>query len=168
MTENSVLILAYVAGVPALLIAFKIFDRQHSRVAWRRAHNETVLEFTGWRGRGDGPKGPPPNQGSGGVNRDGHLKGSTMAEQTTKIGRLALREEGTNWNAYYAMPGTMDGAIPLGSIRLATVLGRPERKEAFMTLMREIVADIIEQSVGVRPTWGGPENAPEHEHAGRA
>jgi hypothetical protein len=36
----------------------------------------------------------------------------------TQIGRLALREEGEWWNAYYyAMPGTMDGALHLGSIR---------------------------------------------------
>jgi hypothetical protein len=27
-----------------------------------------------------------------------------------KIGRLALRVEGTMWCAYYAMPDTMDGA----------------------------------------------------------
>ncbi len=28
-----------------------------------------------------------------------------------KIGRLAMRHEGNFWNAYYAMPDTMDGAI---------------------------------------------------------
>jgi hypothetical protein len=78
------------------------------------------------------------------------------------IGRLALREEGENWNAYYAMPGTMKGALFLGSIRLGFLTKRPERKRAFQALMTECVADIIEETIGVRPTFRtGP--APEHE-----
>lgn len=84
-----------------------------------------------------------------------------------QVGRLAMRAEGDNWNAYYAMPGTMDGALPLGSIKLAFVQ-TPERKQIFMDLMREAVGDMIEAQVGVRPEWGGDEPAPEHERAGRA
>lgn len=85
-----------------------------------------------------------------------------------KIGRLAMRHEGENWNAYYAMPGTMDGAIFLGSIRMAAVSPNyPERKAAFMDMMRDIVADIIEMETGQRPTWPeGAQPAPEHERAG--
>jgi hypothetical protein len=87
---------------------------------------------------------------------------------TKQIGRLALREEGDNWVAYYAMPDTMKDAILLGSIRTA-IVGEEKHKQAFMALMREIVSDIIEETMGVRPIWPDPPmRAPEHERAGRA
>jgi len=40
------------------------------------------------------------------------------------------------------------------------VRDRPERKDIFMGLMREAVADIIEQKAGVRPVWKDPKAAP--------
>ena len=79
-----------------------------------------------------------------------------------------MREEGGNWNAYYSLAGTMADAIPLGSIRMGAIVGNPERKQAFMDMMRDIVSDLIEENTGIRPTWGGPETAPEHERAGSA
>lgn len=93
-----------------------------------------------------------------------------MTAGTEQIGRLAMRHEGDNWNAYYAMPGTMDGAVLLGSIRMGCIVGRRERRDAFMALMREVVGDILEDKLGVRPTWPKPsgEPAPEHERAGHA
>lgn len=90
-----------------------------------------------------------------------------MPKKPEQIGRLALRVEGDWWNAYYAVPDSMEKAIHLGSLRMA-IAARPARKAGFMALMREAVADLIEEKVGVRPTWGGPENAPEHERAGQA
>lgn len=85
---------------------------------------------------------------------------------STKVGRLALRHEGTMWNAYYALPGTMDGAIFLGSIAMRFVAD-PARKNAFMAMMREAVSDLIEEQTGERPTWpDGPQPAPQHERAG--
>lgn len=89
-------------------------------------------------------------------------------EHKQQIGRLALRQEGGNWNAYYALTDTMNDAVYLGSIRMAAVTGHPERKQLFMEMMRDIVSDIIEKETGTRPTWGGPKSAPEHERAGRA
>ena len=83
---------------------------------------------------------------------------------TQKIGRLAMREEGDPWNAYYVMPGTMDGAIFLGSIRKAFVVQAP-RKIVFMHLMQQAVSDIIEETTGTRPSEL-PE--PEHERGGHA
>ena len=83
---------------------------------------------------------------------------------TQKIGRLAMREEGDLWNAYYARPGTMDGAIFLGSIRKAFVVQAP-RKIVFMHLMQQAVSDIIEETTGMRPSEL-PE--PEHERGGHA
>lgn len=86
-----------------------------------------------------------------------------------KIGRLALRHEGNYWNAYYAMPDTMDGSILLGSIAMRFVTGNIERKNAFMDMMRGAVSDILEEQTGARPTWpDGPQRAPESERSGHA
>jgi hypothetical protein len=83
-----------------------------------------------------------------------------------KIGRLAMRQEGANWNAYYAEPGTMEGAMLLGSVRMSLVL-RPDAKARFLECMMEFVADIIQDATGQRPTFpDGPELAPPHERAG--
>jgi hypothetical protein len=84
-----------------------------------------------------------------------------------RIGRLAFRVEGDNWSAYYAMPDTMEGALHLASIRLKAVEIIP-RKNAFMALMQNIVADLIEEAAGGRPRWGEPKLAPEHERGGSA
>jgi hypothetical protein len=82
-----------------------------------------------------------------------------------KIGRLAMRVEGTNWVAYYALPNTMEGAIFLGSIAMKFVED-PTRKSTFMYLMQEAVSDIIEEETGTRPVWPeGPKPAPEHERS---
>jgi hypothetical protein len=88
-------------------------------------------------------------------------------DDKTQIGRLAFRHEGSMWNAYYAEAESMDGAKLLGSIAI-NLVARPERKEAFMSLMREVFADFIEEAIGVRPDWGGPQRAPEHERSGHA
>lgn len=86
-----------------------------------------------------------------------------------KIGRLAMRHEGRMWNAYYAMPDTMKGAIQLGSIAMRFIDRDPERKSAFMDMMRQAVADLIEEQTGQRPTWPeGVQSAPEHERAGHS
>ena len=79
-----------------------------------------------------------------------------------QIGRIALRVEGKMWNAYYAMPDTMEGALWLGSIAMAAVSDK-RRKQAFMDLMRDAVGDIIADQTGEHPGWNEPVNAPEHE-----
>lgn len=91
-----------------------------------------------------------------------------MAKNTMrKIGRLSMRKEGSWWVAYYAMPDTMKGALRLGKVHMRTV-PTEERKQMFMDLMREAVADILEEAIGKRPTWGGVETAPESERSGSA
>ena len=87
-------------------------------------------------------------------------------EEVVKIGRLAMRQEGGNWVAYYAMTDTMDGALFLGSIKMSMIKLKRERKDAFMDLMRDCVCDIIEESTGTRPTWGTMTTGPEHERSG--
>lgn len=80
-----------------------------------------------------------------------------------QIGRIALRVEGENWNAYFAEPGTMKGALFLGSMKLRLV-ETVERKHAFMALLRDVVGDLIEETTGTRPIWPTPpQPAPEHE-----
>lgn len=91
-----------------------------------------------------------------------------MNEPMMQIGRLAMRHEGENWNAYYALPDTMEEPIFLGSIHMGAVTRNPERKQVFMDMMRDIVSDIIEEKTGQRPTWGGLRVAPEHERSGEA
>lgn len=83
------------------------------------------------------------------------------------VGRLALRQEGLWWHAYYAFPETMVDANLLGSIRL-TAVANPERKAAFMQLMQDVVSDLIEDAAGARPNWDDPHRAPEHERSGHS
>lgn len=92
-----------------------------------------------------------------------------MSDKFKQIGRLALRHEGDWWNAYYAMTHTMDGAVLLGTIAMAAVVGNEKNKKAFMALMQNVVSDILEKKCGVRPSWPEPpHNAPEHEKAGHS
>lgn len=79
-----------------------------------------------------------------------------------------MRVEGDMWSAYYALNDTMKGAIFLGSIAMGAVHGNPERKDAFMEMMKGVVGDILEEASGSPVDWNGPERAPEHERAGRA
>lgn len=79
-----------------------------------------------------------------------------------QIGKLALREEGGNWNAYFVGPETTF----LGSINMNVVANNPARKQAFQDLMQDALGDVIEQVAGVRPTWDDPVPAPESERAG--
>lgn len=85
-----------------------------------------------------------------------------------KLGRLAMRSEGNLWVAYYALPDTMEDALFLGSIQMRFVQDH-ERKMIFMELMKEAVADILEEMTGERPEWPeGVQPAPEHERSGKA
>jgi hypothetical protein len=84
-----------------------------------------------------------------------------------QIGRLALRVEGAMWNAYYMLPDSQVDAALLASIALAAVQS-PARRQQFVALMREVIADIIERASGHRPVWGGEHPAAEHERGGHA
>ena len=89
-----------------------------------------------------------------------------MPTKLEKVGRIALRQEGNFWNAYYADPDTMDGAHLLASVAMAGVQN-PVHKALFMELCRGIVSDLLAEATGVKPEWNEPETAPEHERAGR-
>jgi len=88
-----------------------------------------------------------------------------VTEKPTPIGRLALRDEGDRWTAYFADQDTMDDAIWLGSVLLKLV-ENPERRQQFIDLMTCWVADLLQPLCGERPTWNGPQTAPKHERRG--
>lgn len=88
--------------------------------------------------------------------------------KTQKMGRLAMRQEGNMWNAYYALPDTMNDALLIGSIAMAAVEESEERREQFLNLMGDFVADMLEKQVGFRPEMSDPEPAPLHERGGNA
>ncbi len=86
--------------------------------------------------------------------------------ETIEAGRLALRVKGDSWNAYWAQPSTMEGALLLASISIKLVQNE-DRKNAFITLMRECVADMLEEVTGHRPSYpNGIQDAPETEQSG--
>ena len=92
-----------------------------------------------------------------------------MTNGQRAIGRLAMRREGMFWNAYYALPDTMDRAILLGSIAINLVENNVERKDTFMLIMRDAVTEIVKQTSGKDLVWPDePQDAPPHERAGHS
>jgi hypothetical protein len=84
-----------------------------------------------------------------------------------EIGRLAFRQEGGMWNAYWAPnQNNMDKALLIGSIRLSTVEGKI--REDFMDLMKASFDNIVKDRLGRKPTWSKPRPAPESERGGNA
>lgn len=151
---------------------------QHTRNdEWRAVQSaESVLSYGG-RDRSSGPSAFTWTEGrrrpaAGGSPATDCELGNAGLKETLMPNlpvRLALRVEGDRWSAYVAQQDTMDGAIWVGSILMATVVDNPARKAAFMCLMQETMSDVIEQTVGTRPDWPNPpERAPEHERSGSA
>ena len=82
--------------------------------------------------------------------------------------RLALREEGSFWNAYLAAADTMKNAKLIGSISIGAVRKNPETRAAFQALMQAILADAIEEVTGKPPDEWKIFQAPESERSGHA
>ena len=79
-----------------------------------------------------------------------------------------MRVEGDWWVAYYAHPHTMDGALILGTIRMA-ILAKQHRKDEFMLLMKGAIADLLFGANVPAVAWPDPpQRAPEHERGGSA
>lgn len=86
-----------------------------------------------------------------------------------KSGRLAMRVEGDLYNAYYALPNTMEGAILLASVKMALIQASPELKTGFMMMMRVAASVLIHEATGLMPIWPDePTPAPEHERTKNA
>jgi hypothetical protein len=82
--------------------------------------------------------------------------------------RIALRAEGNFWNAYLALPDTMDGAQMIGSIALGSAKRNPKIKQRFIDLMQMVFKDALKTQTGVTAEEFTIERAPEHERAGNA
>ena len=81
--------------------------------------------------------------------------------------RLALRHEGQWWNAYMALPDTMEGAKLIGSILIGAA--RDEKiKRAFMDVMTATMAVAIKDVTGKYPDEWHESDAPPHEKAGHS
>lgn len=96
-------------------------------------------------------------------------QGETMNEQQlAQVGRIAFRQQGDWWVAYYAPPDTMTNAIELARVGMGFVQ-TGERRRQFIQFVRDIYADAIEEKIGVRPEFPTePQPAPEHERSGCA
>ncbi len=73
-------------------------------------------------------------------------------KKTKTAGRLAMRQEGDLWKAYYAMPDTMEGALLLGTIQMRLVYD-DRRREAFINLMKEALTDVMKEIAGGEVVW---------------
>ena len=82
--------------------------------------------------------------------------------------RLAFREEGSFWNAYLALPNTMDGAKLIGSIAIGAVKGNSGIKTKFMDVMKDIIAEAIKDTTGTVVDDWSTEHAAEAERAGHS
>lgn len=82
--------------------------------------------------------------------------------------RLAMREEGTLWNAYVAEEGTMTGAVLIGSIAMGAVKRDESLRRRFLALMRDAFHEAIKGVTGSEVQWNDPVRAPEHERAGHS
>ena len=89
-------------------------------------------------------------------------------KKDVNIGRLAMRVEGRMWNAYWAHSNTMDGAVLLGSIGMPFVCGNEERKQAFQSMMVEIMNEVITEATGATLQKWDERSAPPNERAGTA
>ena len=87
-----------------------------------------------------------------------------MKPETAKPAfRLAMRAEGENWNAYYARPDTMEGALWIASIRLSLVQDQ-NRRQRFIDLLTDTLTSLLPGAV---ESWT-QQQAPPSERSGSA
>lgn len=84
-----------------------------------------------------------------------------MSTDKPEIGRIAFREEGEWWVAYYALPNTMKDAIELGRIQIAFVANGSKVKYCFMDVIHLGVSMIVPEF-----RIAHERVAPEHERGG--
>ena len=77
--------------------------------------------------------------------------------------RIAFREEGKFWNAYLALPNTLQGAKLIGSIMIGAVAQSPEVKQAFMDVMKQVLANAAKDISGETIDEWIEKQAPENE-----
>jgi len=82
--------------------------------------------------------------------------------------RLALRQEGSFWNAYLALPDTMENAKLIGSISMGAVVQDQKIKKDFMKLMQRVLGNAIKDTTGEKPKDWVVSSAPESERSGHS
>lgn len=80
--------------------------------------------------------------------------------------RLAFRVEGDWWVCYCAKRDSMEGALKMASVAMGIVRDG-DRKTGFMNIMKDALADFIEDKFGQRPEMI-EEPGPESERSGTA
>jgi hypothetical protein len=98
---------------------------------------------------------------------DGQKAFTSLVDNTyglQEAGRLAMRVEGNWWCAYWARPDTMKDAVPLGTIAMDIVKNKAH-KEAFMSIMRSYLSELIEKKTGVKPAAFHTKPAPKSERS---
>jgi hypothetical protein len=91
------------------------------------------------------------------VSMNAQKRKNMKLQVLVKTGRLALREDGGLWNAYWApLEDSMEGAIWLASIGIRFVERSDKRKKEFMALCQELFGDICEEVIGFRPDPNWP------------
>jgi hypothetical protein len=76
---------------------------------------------------------------------------TTMSEQVRLPVKLSFKKEGDMVNAYLVRTDKDHDIQLVASVHVA-VVSDEDRWESFKILMRETVADMIEESTGARPT----------------
>jgi len=82
--------------------------------------------------------------------------------------RLAMRQEGNFWNAYLALPDTMENAKLIGSIMMGAIARDPKIKKDFMKLMQRVLGNAIKDTTGEKPKDWVINPAPESERSGHS
>ena len=86
-----------------------------------------------------------------------------------EVGRLAFRQEGEWWNAYWSPDQhSMKRAILLGSIRMGAAMLSVPAKEGLMAAMQAAFDGIVHDLLNQTPSWSEPHEAPESERSGHA
>lgn len=80
--------------------------------------------------------------------------------------RIAFREDGEFWRAYFTKMESMEGALELASVRITVVRGDPVLQDAFMSFAKGLMERAVLEVLGPKAkitSWNEPQIAPEHE-----
>lgn len=82
--------------------------------------------------------------------------------------RLAVREEGSMANAYWAPRETMAGAQLVACMSLDVLNANPEFADLYRKMLNVLAAELAKTRLGAKVVGIDVSDAPEHEKAGNA
>jgi hypothetical protein len=71
-------------------------------------------------------------------------------------GRLAFREQGQWWIAYWARLDTMDGATELARVRMVAIMQDPILRQQFINFCKATFDVVVREALGTTPLWPKP------------